>query len=60
MVALDGQIDARAIDQVGDQDIFKHVQILFTRVETDDHQFRDVRRKSDRSRFVFLNGRFGG
>ena len=29
VVVFDGQIDARAMDQVGNQDIFKHVQIVF-------------------------------
>ena len=29
VVAFDGQIDARAMDQVGNPDIFQHVQIVF-------------------------------
>lgn len=34
VMAFDDQIDARAMDQVGNQDIFQHVQIVFARVET--------------------------
>ena len=39
VVAFDGQIDARAMDQVGNQDIFQHVQIVFAQVETHHDQF---------------------
>ena len=42
MVVLDGQIDARVVDQVANQNIFQHDQIVFARVETNDHQFGDV------------------
>ena len=39
VVAFDGQIDARAMDQVGNQDILQHVQIVFAQVETHHDQF---------------------
>ena len=42
VVALDGQINARAMDQAGNQDIFQHVQIVFARVETHHDQFDEV------------------
>ena len=42
MVALDGQIDARVVDQVWNQDIFQHIQIVFARVETHQDQFSEV------------------
>jgi len=42
VVALHGQIDARVVDQVGNQDIFQHIQIIFTRVEINHHKFRDA------------------
>ena len=53
VVTLDGQIDARAIDQVGNQDIFQHIQIVFNRVETNDHQFGDVAAQSRQEPFGF-------
>ena len=46
VVAFDGQIDARAMDQVGNQDIFQHVQIVFARVETYHNQFVDASRSA--------------
>ena len=42
MVPLDGQIDARAVDQVGNQDIFEHVQIVLAQVETHHDQCIEV------------------
>lgn len=43
MVALDGQIDALAIDQlVGNQDIFQHAEIVFARVESGHQQLGEV------------------
>ena len=42
VVALDGQIDARAMDQVGNQDIFRPAEIVLARVEADHHQLGDV------------------
>ena len=42
MVAFDGQIDAQGMDQVGNQDIFQHVQIVFAQVETHHDKFGEV------------------
>ena len=42
VVALDGQINFQAMDQVGNQDIFEHVEIVFARVEADHYQLADV------------------
>ena len=33
VVVFDGQIDARAMDQVRNQDIFQHVQIVFAELK---------------------------
>ena len=54
VVAFDGQIDARTMDQVGNQDIFQHVQILFARVETHHHLFGEVTMQVAQQSFPFL------
>ena len=53
VVAFDGQIDARAMDQVGNQDIFQHVQIVFAQVETyqRDDQFGEVATQAGQQSF---------
>ena len=50
VVALDGQIDAQAMDQVGNQDI---VQIVFARVVTHHNQFGEVAMQIAQQSFPF-------
>ena len=52
--AFDGQIDARVMDQVGNQDIFQHVQIVFARVETHHDQFGEVAMQVGQQSFPFF------
>lgn len=58
MVALDGQIDARVVDQVWNQDIFQHIQIVFARVETHHDQFGEVLMQVSQQSFPFFSKRF--
>ena len=58
MVTLDDQIDARAMDQVGNQHIFQHVQIEFARVETHHDQFSEVVMQIAQQSFPFFSKRF--
>ena len=58
---IPGQMDARAIDQVGNQDIFQHVQIVFALVEANHRQFGDVAAQICQKPCVFFfSKRFGG
>ena len=57
VVALDDQIDARGLDQVRNQDIFQHVQIVFARVETHHDQFGEVAMQVDKQSFLFFSKR---
>ena len=54
VVAFDGQIDARAMDQVGNQDIIQHVQIVFARVETHHHRFDEMTMQVAQQSFSFF------
>ena len=58
MVALDGQIDARVVDQVWNQDIFQHIQIVFATVETHHDQFGEVVMQVSQQSFPFFSKRF--
>ena len=55
MVAFDDQINARAMDQVGNQDIFQHVQIVFARVETHHDQFGEMTTQAGQQSFPFFS-----
>ena len=57
MVALDDQIDERGMDQVGNQDIFQHAQIVFVRVETHHDQFGEVAMQVGQQSFPFFSKR---
>ena len=58
VVAFDDQIDARVMDQVGNQDIFQHVQIVFARVETHHDHFNEVATQVGQQLFPFFIKRF--
>ena len=55
MVAFDGQIDAQGMDQVGNQDIFQHVQIVFAQVETHHDKFGEVVMQVCQQSFPFFS-----
>ena len=55
VVAFDDQIHARAMDQVENQDIFQHVRIVFTRVETQHDQFAKVAMQVPQQSFPFCS-----
>ena len=57
VVVLDGQINARAMDQVGNQDILQHIHIVFAPVETHHHQLGKQAMQVGQQSFLFsLNG----
>ena len=54
VVALDSQINARAMDQVGNQDILQHIHIVFAPVETHHHQLGEVVMQVGQQSFPFF------
>ena len=54
MVAFDGQIYAQVMDQIGNQDILQHIQIVFARVETHHHQLGEVAMQVGQQLFPFF------
>ena len=55
VVALGDQIDAQAMHQVRNQDIFQHVQIVFARVETHHDHFGAVPMQIGQQWFPFFS-----
>ena len=55
VVSLDDHIDTRAMNQVGNQEIFEHVQIVFARVETHHDHFGAVAMQIGQQWFPFFS-----